>query len=180
MTSPNLPSIAAMLVEYERALAYTESLWSDLTPEQVAWRPNDESSAIGWHLGHQPAVAHFMVRNLTSAEPSPDPELDALMDSATPEQNRGELPSPVRLGRYRENVADRVRFHIGNIVEGQVGAPEQLGYVAQTLLISIINHEYQHDKWIGEVRSDQFGLTMPDLPSSDLLSLSDGYVVVAR
>jgi len=180
MTSTNLPTIAALLAEYERALAYTESLWNDLSPEQIHWRPNDQSSAIGWHLGHQPAVAHFMVRNLTAAEPSPDPELDALMDSATPEQGRGDLPSPARLRQYRDNVADRVRFHIVEIVAGRVGAPEQLGFVAQTLLISIINHEYQHDKWIGEVRSDQFDLTEPNHPASDLLSLSDGYVVVAH
>jgi len=31
-------------------------------------------------------VAHFMVRNLTAAEPSPDPDLDALMDAANPGQ----------------------------------------------------------------------------------------------
>ena len=38
-----------------------------------------------------------MIRNLTAAEPSPDPELDALMDSAHPERFRGALPTVERL-----------------------------------------------------------------------------------
>jgi hypothetical protein len=59
----------------------------------VTWPPKENSSAIGWHLGHQAHVAHFMIRNLTAAEPSPDPELDALMDSAQPERFRGALPT---------------------------------------------------------------------------------------
>src|SRR5699024_8426954 len=78
-----------LLAEYDRALAYTEDLWRDLDPDEVVWRPHQDSSAIGWHLGHQAHVAHFMVRNLTAAEPSPDPDLDGIMDSANPEQFRG-------------------------------------------------------------------------------------------
>jgi len=77
--------LQALLYEYDRARTYTDELWKDLTPDEVTWRPHENSSAIGWHLGHQAHVAHFMIRNLTAAEPSPDPELDALMDSAQPE-----------------------------------------------------------------------------------------------
>lgn len=94
------PSVPELLVEYDRALAYTDELWLDLKADEVRWRPHEQSSAIGWHLGHQAAVAHFMVRNLTAAEPSPDAELEPLMDSATPEQGRGELPDLGRLADF--------------------------------------------------------------------------------
>ena len=80
------PSLHALLAEYERALDYTDRLWRDLDVEEVHWRPVPDASAIGWHLGHQAAVAHYMLRNLTAAQPSPDPGLDQLMDSATPER----------------------------------------------------------------------------------------------
>mgnify|MGYP001827613399 CR=1 FL=1 len=172
------PTLAELLVDYDRAVAYTAELWSDLTPEEVVWRPGPESSAIGWHLGHQPAVAHFMVRNLTAAEPSLDVELDALMDSATAEADRGELPSVDRLAAYREGVAERVRFRIGNIIEGNVGAPNQLRIIAHTLLIAVINHEYQHDRWIGEVRAEAHGRDLPPEPTSEHLRKVDGYLVV--
>ena len=81
-----------LLDELDRALTYTDDLQVGLTPEQIAWRPEAESSAIGWHLGHQPAVAHYMLRNLIAAEPRIDADIDALMDSATPERHRGALP----------------------------------------------------------------------------------------
>lgn len=171
-------TIADLLAEYDRALAYTAELHHGLTSEQISWRADDNASGIGWHLGHQPAVAHFMVRNLTAAEPRIDPELDALMDSATPEPDRGDLPDLGRLLDYREAVADRVRFRIGQIDTGQVGAPTQLRYIAHTLLVAVINHEYQHDKWIGEVRADVHGLDLPPEPTSPLLSTLDGYTVV--
>ena len=119
-------TIAELLSEYERALAYTEALWADLTFEQVSWRASEEASGIGWHLGHQAAVAHYLVRNLTAAEPPIDDELDRLMDSATPESERGAMPSLQRLRTYRETVAERVRFRVGNIAAGDVGAPAQL------------------------------------------------------
>ncbi|MEV8293112.1 DinB family protein [Streptomyces rochei] len=89
--------LTALLREYDRARAYTDDLWKDLSPDEVTWRPHEDSSAIGWHLGHQAHVAHFMIRNLTAAEPSPDPELDGLMDSANPEKFRGALPTVERL-----------------------------------------------------------------------------------
>ena len=93
MTPPDLLTLPELLTEYERALGYTNDLWTDLSQEEVHWRPDDEASAIGWHLGHQPAVAHFMVRNLTAAEPPIDPILDRLMDSATVTPLRGDLPN---------------------------------------------------------------------------------------
>lgn len=172
------PTIADLLNEYDRALAYTADLHHGLSPEQIAWRADENASGIGWHLGHQPAVAHFMVRNLTAAEPSIDAELDALMDSATPEQDRGALPEPGRLFDYRDAVADRVRFRMHQIDDGQVGAPTQLRFIAQTLLIAVINHEYQHSKWIGEVRTDVHGLGLPPEPTSPWLTMLDGYTVV--
>jgi hypothetical protein len=93
-------SLAELLVEYDRARAYTRDLWSDLSEDEVRWRPHANFSAIGWHLGHQPAVAHFMVRNLTAAEASLDAELDALMDAATGEPDRGDLPTLDRIVDY--------------------------------------------------------------------------------
>ena len=170
--------LGELLTEYNRAIAHTDELWLDLTVEQIHWRPNAQSSAIGWHLGHQPAVAHFMVRNLTAAEPSPDPALDVLMDSATPEVDRGELPGIERLRSYRNTVADRVRFRVTNIDAGNVGAPNQLRSIATTMLTAIINHEYQHSLWISEVRRDQFGLAVPPWPTSHRLIVSDGYTMV--
>jgi len=164
------PTLSELLGEYDAALAWTHDLHADLTPDEIGWRPNDESSAIGWHLGHQAAVAHFMVRNLTAAEPSPDPELDGLMDSATPEAQRGELPELARLLDYRGAVAERTRFLIGKIDDGQVGAPAQLRIIAATLLTAVINHEYQHSKWIGEVRAEAHGKDVPALPTSAPIS----------
>ena len=172
-------SLHDLLAEYDRSLAYTESLWRGLTLEEIHWRPSSDSSAIGWHLGHQPAVAHFMVRNLTAAEPSIDPELDRLMDAVTPEPDRGDLPDQDRLVAYRNHVAERVRFRVGNIDRGEVGAPIQLRAIAETMLTAIINHEYQHSKWIGEVRTEQFGHALPGPPVSDLIAEVEGYFMVS-
>src|SRR5919108_4880159 len=113
----------ALLREYDRARAYTDELWVDITPDEVTWRPHENSSAIGWHLGHQAHVAHFMIRNLTAAEPSPDPALDGLMDSALPEKFRGALPTVERLTEFRDTVAERVRFRMNDIAGGRVAAP---------------------------------------------------------
>jgi hypothetical protein len=171
-------TIQQLLEEYETALGYTNLLWLDLDADQVSWRPSDESSAIGWHLGHQAAVAHFMVRNLTAAEPPIDRELDALMDSATAERNRGDLPTLDRLGNYRRTAAERVRVRVRAIDEGNVGAPAQLRHIAATMLTAIINHEYQHSKWISEVRSQRFGLLIPPAPASPNLIELDGYTLI--
>ncbi len=180
MVEPRVPSpsLPDLLDEYERALAYTSDLWTDLTADEVRWRADKDSSAIGWHLGHQPAVAHFMVRNLTAAEPSLDPALDALMDSATPPSDRGDLPDIEELSAYRDGVAERVRVRIGDIVAGSVGAPGQLRVIGQMLLVAVINHEYQHSKWIGEVRSEIHRRSLPPLPTSPALDVIDGYNVV--
>jgi hypothetical protein len=121
---------AAADAEYDHARAYTDEPWKDLTPDEVTWRPRENSSAIGWHLGHQAHVAHFMIRNLTAAEPSPDPALDGLMDSARPEQFRGALPTVQRLSAFRETVAERVHARIGDIAAGNVSAPTQLTILA--------------------------------------------------
>ena len=170
--------IADLLVEYDRALSHTDELWGDLTADEVRWRPSADSSAIGWHLGHQAAVSHYMVRNLTAAEPPIDAELDRLMDSAMAEPDRGDLPGLDVLRAYRATSAERLRFRIGNIASGDVGAPQQLGHIAVGLLLAVINHEYQHSTWIAEVRSRDLGHALPDLPTSDLLTEIDGYLVV--
>lgn len=173
-------TLSELLAEYDRSLAYTAGLVDGLTDDQIRWRPDETSSGIGWHLGHQAAVAHFMIRNLTAAEPSPDPDLDSLMDSATPETERGALPEVGRILDYRGAVAERVRFRIGQIDDGQVGAPDQLRLIASTLLVAVVNHEYQHSKWIGEVRSDAHGLDLPPAAESPNLSIVDGYTVLAN
>src|SRR5690242_15898402 len=138
--------VTALLHEYDRARTYTDELWKDLSPDEVTWRPSENSSAIGWHLGHQAHVAHFMIRNLTAAEPSPDPELDTLMDSAQPEKFRGSLPTLKRLTDFRDTVAERVHARMSDITAGRVAAPAQLTVVATHLMVALINHEYQHDQ----------------------------------
>jgi len=170
--------IAELLAEYDRARAYTDELWRDLSVEELHWRPHEEFSPIGWHLGHQAHVAHFMVRNLTAAEPSPMPDLDDVLDSANPERLRLPLPTPARLGEFRDTVAERVHARLEAIGAGAVGAPAQLKIVAQTLLVAIVNHEYQHDKWIGEVRGDDLARPLPEGPASDRLQTVDSYLVV--
>ena len=180
MTSSAIPgpSIDALMGEYERALDHTDRLWDGLTVDEVHWRPHEKSSAIGWHLGHQAAVSHFMVRSLTSAEASPDPELDPLMDGATAEPDRGRLPDLDRLRRYRDSVAERLRVNVGRIASGDVGAPAQLEVVARILIVAVVNHEYQHDQWIGEVRSNDLGHAPLAHPTSPLLRTIDGYCVL--
>ncbi len=66
--SADRPSLRDLLDEYDRALGHTDLLWRDLDADEVCWRPVPDSSAIGWHLGHQAAVAHFMLRNLTATD----------------------------------------------------------------------------------------------------------------
>jgi len=171
-------TLTDLLVEYDRALDHTRSLVADLTPDEIVWRPHEQSSAIGWHLGHQAAVAHFMVRNLTAAEPSIDTELDALMDSATAEPDRGALPEIGRIADYRDAVAERVRFNVERIDRGDVGAPAQLRVIAGGLITAVINHEYQHSQWIGEVCVEAHGRELPPAPTSELLTVIDGYTIL--
>ncbi|HEY7493584.1 MAG TPA: DinB family protein, partial [Candidatus Tectomicrobia bacterium] len=49
--------------EYDQARRYTHSLYADLSEADVQWRPAPKSSGIGWHLGHQAAINHFLLRN---------------------------------------------------------------------------------------------------------------------
>ncbi|MEM8621451.1 MAG: DinB family protein [Actinomycetota bacterium] len=174
-----MTSLSALLDEYERALRYTDALANDLDADEIRWRPDDESSSIGWHLAHQPAVAHFMLRNLTAAEPRLDPTLEALADSATPERDRGDVPNIAVVREFRRVVAAKVRSRIELIDAGDVGAPTQMRSIGSTLLTALINHEYQHDRWIGEVRHDNLGRSLPELPSSPFLTTFDGYLVIA-
>jgi hypothetical protein len=170
--------VAALLREYDRARAYTDQLWTDLSPNEVTWRRGENSSAIGWHLGHQAHVAHFMIRNLIAAEPSPDPELDALMDSARPESARGALPAVDRLAAFRAAVAERVHARMSDIVAGRGAAPAQLAVIATHLLVALVNHEYQHDRWIGEVRANDLGRGLPADPDTGQVTRRDGYLVL--
>ena len=167
-----------LLVEYDRARAYTDALWRDLRPDEVNWRPTPNSSAIGWHLGHQAHVAHFMLRNLTAAEPSPDPAMDALMDSANPEPSRGNLPNLDQLAAYRAKVAARVHARMTAIDARAVGAPAQQRTVGRHVLTLLINHEYQHDQWIGEVRERDLGHPLPPDPAGTRLTLVDNYLTL--
>jgi DinB superfamily len=168
-----------LLIEYDRARAYTDALWRDLSSEEVSWRPTPNSSAIGWHLGHQAHVAHFMLRNLTAAEASPNPALDALMDSANPEPGRGNLPSVDQLAAFRAEVAARIHARMTAIDAREVGAPEQQRAVGRHLLTVLINHEYQHDRWIGEVRERDLGHSLPPEPAGARLTLVDNYLTLA-
>jgi hypothetical protein len=174
MTSPRL---SRLLEEADIARDYSLALVAGLTPAQIAWRPHERSSAIGWHLGHQAAVTHYLVRNLASAEPSLNPEFDRLFDAATDEPHRGTLPPVPEIMDYRTEIAARSHAVIGRIADGDVGAPQQLAIIADGLLRATINHEYQHAAWIGEVRA-----TLTDLPpptaASNLLATIDGYAVL--
>lgn len=160
--------------ELTLARRHSESLIEPLDPEQVTWRPHRDSSAIGWHLGHQAAVAHYLVRNLTAADPSVDPSLDALFDSATPEPARGELPPLDELLAYRHEIAARVDATIGRIVDGDVGAPAQLAQVAAIVVRALVNHEYQHAAWIAEVRAGLTDVPAPTPHPTNLVEI-DGY-----
>jgi DinB superfamily len=60
--------------EYDQARRYTHSLYADLSEADMQWRPAPKSSGIGWHLGHQAAINHFLLRNLVAAESSLNPD----------------------------------------------------------------------------------------------------------
>ena len=171
-------SLADLIEEHRLAQAYSTSLVQGLDAEQIAWRPNENSSAIGWHLGHQGAVNHYMVRNLTAAEVTFDEAFDQVFDSATPEPHRGELPSLDEIVAYRQAIADSTAGVVTRIGNGDVGAPVQLERVARRLMCSVIDHEYQHAKWIEEVRNSLVDTTAPMPPSKRLVDV-DGYWMIA-
>lgn len=170
-------SLRDLLDEYDLARAWTDQLTGDIGDDVLFWRPSDESSAIAWHLGHQAAVNHFLIRNLMSAEASPDPDLDAVFDSATPEAARGDLPDRARLLTYRAAVGERTRAMVERIDQGAVGAPTQMPMIAAGVLVAAINHEYQHDAWVNEMRQLQ-GLAPGPVPGSGRATMIDGYWVV--
>ncbi|MGI9616917.1 MAG: DinB family protein [Acidimicrobiales bacterium] len=170
-------SLADLLDEHDSAQSYSIDLTRDLDASQVAWRPDENSSAIGWHLGHQAAVNHYMVRNLTAAEVSFDEAFDKVFDSATPERLRGDLPSIEDTIDYRRAIAASTRRVISRIDDGDVGAPEQLHRVAVRLMCGVIDHEYQHAKWIEEVRA-LFADAPPPAPGSRRLMNVDGYWMI--
>ena len=166
--------LANLLEEYDAARAWTSALVADLDDRQLTWRESEQASAIGWHLGHQAAVNHFMVRNLTAAEPSFSADFDTLFDSATPEADRGSLPGRDQIHDYRDRIAASTRAVIGRIAAGRVGAPQQLAMVAQGLLRAVINHEYQHDAWVLEVRRTLTDRVAPP-PASNRVVEVEGY-----
>lgn len=167
----------ALLTEYERARRYTEVVVDGLDDAQVSWRPDEQASGIGWHLGHQAAVNHYMVRNLTAAEPTFNARFDALFDSATLEPDRGDLPSLEQIYGYRRRIAASTNAVIERIADGQVGAPIQLRSIAEGLLRAVINHEYQHDTWILEVRETIGSPLAPESPSP-ATDLVEGYWIL--
>lgn len=165
-----------LLHEYGLARRWTDQLTADLGDADWSWRPEPASSAIGWHVGHQALVNHVMIRNLLLAEPSPDPELESIFDSATPEVDRGALPGRDRVEAYRATVGERTSMMVGRLIEG---GSDQSRLIAGGVLTAIVNHDYQHDTWIGEMRQ-RLGNGLPTGPPSDRTALIDGYWVVAR
>ena len=67
---------------------------------------------------------------------------------------------------------------ITKIDNGDVGAPAQLRLIANGLLLAVINHEYQHANWVGEVRATMTEEPAP-VPNSSRLIDVDGYWMVA-
>jgi len=170
-------TVDELLAEYDRARAHTTRIIADLDNDALVWRPHENFSAIAWHLGHTAAVNHYLVRNLTSAEPSINPAFDAVFDSAQIEPARGKLPSRDDIVDYREQIAGRTHEIVGRIAAGEVGAPAQLDLIARTMITALVNHEYQHDQWIEEVRAVLGGAPVAG-PMSDGLVSVDGYWVV--
>jgi hypothetical protein len=143
----------------------------------VQWRPAPKSSGIAWHLGHQAAVNHFLLRNLIDAEPSLNPQFDALFDAANPEEKRDDLPSLAEIVAYREVVARRTHAHLDALLTASHPAAQQLAQAMGPILVSLINHEYQHDCWVREVRA-MLGRAKPDVVWSSRVRQVDGYWVL--
>ncbi len=171
------PSLTDLLDEASAARAYSLALVDGLTEDQVQWRPNDNSSAIAWPLGHQAAVTHYMVRNLTAAAPRVDDAFDAVFDSATEEPHRGDLPPLAEIVEYRNTIADQATATLQRIIGGEVGAPQQLALIADGLLRAVINHEYQHATWVAEVRATMIDDPAPTPASSRLVDV-EGYWMI--
>ena len=166
--------LATLREEYDGALEYTRHLYEDLPESDVLWRPREKSSAIAWHLGHQAAVSHFLLRNLFDAEPSIEPSYDALFDAANPEENRGKLPSLADIVAYRQEIAARTHARVEKLLHANHPAPAQRTQAMQTILINLINHEYQHDCWIAEMRQTR-GYSVPGTIPSQRARNVDGF-----
>ena len=163
--------------EYDQARRYTHSLYADLSEADVQWRPAPKSSGIGWHLGHQAAINHFLLRNLLAAESSLNPQFDALFDASIPEEQRWQLPALSAIVTYREAVARRTHAHIHTLLAGTRPAAQQAMHAMGPLLVSLINHEYQHDCWVREVRA-LLGHDTPNRAFSRRVRQMDGYWVL--
>lgn len=163
--------------EYDLSRRYTRSLYEDLSEADIQWRPAPKSSAIGWHLGHQAAVNHYMIRNLLNAEVSLDPQLDTLFDSATPEKRRGDLPSLAAILDYRDTIAQRTLARLDAIAAAEHPAARQLRQLIVPIMAGIINHEYQHDCWIREMRAS-LGHDKADQMFSKRVAQLNGYWVL--
>lgn len=164
--------------EFDLAQRYTQSLYEDLNDADVQWRPTSQSSSIAWHLGHQGAVTHLLVRNLIEAEPSLNPRFDRLFDAANPQENRGDLPSLAEIATYRKAAGDRIHAHLTALLDGHRpaahGAAHQVVRIIGPILVGLINHEYQHNCWIREMRG-LMGHDKPDVIFSQRVSRLDGY-----
>ena len=164
--------------EYDLARRYTHSLYEDLSEADVQWRPVPKSSSIAWHLGHQAAAAHALVRNFIEAEASLNPRFDVLFDAANPQENRGDLPPLAEIVTYRGAVTQRLHVHFAALLEGgrpaAHAATQQLGRIIVPIVLALINHEYQHDCWIREMRV-QLGHAQPDEVFSSRAQQVDGY-----
>lgn len=167
-------SLTDLLAEFRAAQAHSLGLLDGLDTAQIGWRPHENSSAIAWHLGHQGAVNHYMLRNLTAAEVTFNADFDAVFDSATTEPARGSLPPIDEIVDYRRAIARSTHDVVGRIDSGEVSAPEQLRLIASGLLQAIVNHEYQHARWITEVRETMIATPAPT-PASNRLVEVDGY-----
>jgi len=167
-------NLAMLRDEYDRARHYTPSLFADLPEADVYWRPALQSSGIGWHRGHQAAVNQVLVRNVLAAELSLNPQFDVLFDAVTLEEQRGTLPPLHTLLTYREAIARRTHAHLEAVLAGTRPAAQQATYALGPLLVSLINHEYQHDCWVREMRA-LLGREQPDVVFSRHVRQVDGY-----
>src|SRR5919198_4757246 len=142
--------------EYDQARRYTHSLYADLSEADVH---------------------HFLLRNLLAAASSLNPQFDALFDASTPEEQRGHLPALSTIVAYREEVARRTHAHMHTLLAGTRPAAQQAMHAMGPLLVSLINHEYQHDCWVREVRA-LLGRDTPDRVFSRRVRQIDGYWVL--
>jgi hypothetical protein len=171
--------LETMRHEYELARQYTLSLYDGLDESTIMWRPSYQGSSIGWHLGHQAAVNHHALRNWINRDGSINPAFDRIFDAATDEIGRAFLPPLAEIVAYREIVAARTLERIDEILTGDCRAPDQMRRIAVTMLAGLVNHEYQHDCWVGEVRQ-ALGHGEPPraLSTNPCLINCDGYWVM--